>query len=133
MGLANCPECGKLYVQTNINLCPQCWATEQEAADRVMEYLRDCVTKATLEEIHQATGVQHKVILRLIKAGRIISDVDVSYPCESCGEPIMEGRLCDKCSQNIAHQLVGMDERLKAKRDREEEDRRKGGRMYSKD
>ena len=133
MGLANCPECGKLFVQTNMNLCPQCWALEMEDADKVMAYLRDCVTKATMEEIHNATGVEHKVILRLLKAGRIMSDVEISYPCDSCGEPILEGRLCEKCSQNIASQLADMDSRMRSQKEREEEARRSGGRMYSKD
>ena len=133
MGLANCPECGKLFVQGNMNICPQCWSKEQEDAERVIEYLRDCVNKATLEEIHEATGVAHKVILRLLRSGRIISDVDISYPCDSCGEPILEGRLCDKCSQNITQQLTDMDNRAKARREQEEEERRRGVRMYSKD
>ncbi|MDF2571194.1 MAG: YvyF: flagellar operon protein [Sporomusa sp.] len=103
MGLDNCPECGKLYVENAARLCPECYRRQNDDADKVMEYLRD-THKATLEEIHLATGVKHKIILRLIRSGRIMGNT-VSYPCESCGEPIVEGRLCDKCSKNILDQM----------------------------
>ncbi|HWR45792.1 flagellar protein [Sporomusa sp.] len=102
MGLDNCPECGKLYVENAARLCPECYRRQEDDAEKVIEYLRD-VKKATLEEIHDATGVKHKIILRLLRSGRIVGGV--SYPCDSCGSPIEEGRLCDKCSKNILDQI----------------------------
>ncbi|WP_425058510.1 hypothetical protein SCACP_31650 [Sporomusa carbonis] len=103
MGLGNCPECGKLYLENTALLCPDCYRKQEADAEKVIEYLKD-VDKATLEEIHQATGVKHKIILRLIRSGRIIGN-SISYPCESCGTLIDEGRLCEKCSKNILDQL----------------------------
>ncbi|WP_371372087.1 flagellar protein [Sporomusa aerivorans] len=103
MGLSNCPECGKLYVENAARVCPECYRKQEEDAEKVIEYLRD-IDKATLEEIHQATGVKHKIILRLLRSGRIMGS-EISYPCESCGTLIAEGRLCDKCSKNILDQI----------------------------
>lgn len=103
MGLANCPECGKLYVENAARVCPECYRRQEDDAERVMEYLRDA-DKATLEEIHQATGVKHKIILRLLHSGRIMGS-NISYPCETCGTLISTGRLCDKCSRNILEQI----------------------------
>ena len=37
----------------------------------------------------------------MIRNGRFVSDMEISYPCDSCGAPIIKGRLCDKCSTNI--------------------------------
>lgn len=103
MGLANCPECGKLYVENAARICPECYRRQEDDAERVMEYLRDA-DKATLEQIHQATGVKHKIILRLLHSGRIMGN-NISYPCDSCGTLIDSGRLCDKCSRNILEQI----------------------------
>jgi flagellar operon protein (TIGR03826 family) len=125
MGLANCPECGKLYVENAARVCPDCYRKQEEDAERVVEYLRD-VEKATLEEIHEATGVKHKIILRLIRSGRIIGK-SISYPCESCGTPIAEGRLCDSCSKNILDQM-----RVDEKHEEHEPTSRSHSRMYGK-
>jgi flagellar operon protein (TIGR03826 family) len=103
MGLGNCPECGKLYVENAAGVCPECYRRQEDDAETVMEYLRN-VDKATLEEIHQATGIKHKIILRLLHSGRIMGS-SISYPCESCGALIDVGRICDKCSRNILDQI----------------------------
>ena len=103
MGLANCPECGKLYVENAARVCPECYRRQEDDVETVMEYLRD-TDKATLEEIHKATGVKHKIILRLLHSGRIMGS-NISYPCETCGTLISTGRLCDKCSRNILEQI----------------------------
>ncbi len=103
MGLANCPECGKLYVENAVRVCPECYRRQEDDAETVIEYMRN-IDKATLEEIHKATGVKHKIILRLLHSGRIMGST-ISYPCETCGALIDEGRLCDKCSRNILDQI----------------------------
>lgn len=104
MNLINCTECGNLCVETPSRLCPACVRLEEEAEDKVANFLRG-TSRASLEEIHQATGVKHKVILRMLKRGRIFTDAIISYPCETCGEPITEGRVCDRCSHNFTSQL----------------------------
>lgn len=104
MSLRNCIECGAICVENPTNLCPACLKAEEEAEDKVAAFLRD-IRQASLEEIHKATGVKHKIILRMLKRGRIFSDAVVSYPCETCGAPITEGRVCDDCSQNIIGQI----------------------------
>ena len=102
MGLDNCAECGKVYVENVARLCPECYRKQEDDAETVVEFLRD-TRKATMEEIHQATGVKHKIILRLLRSGRIMGDI--SYPCDSCGDLINVGRLCNKCSKNILDQI----------------------------
>ncbi|MBP2645897.1 MAG: YvyF: flagellar operon protein [Firmicutes bacterium] len=104
MNLANCVQCGAVYVKNSLGLCAACLREEEEAEDKVAGFLRE-KAKATLDEIHEATGVKHKVILRMLKRGRIRSDAAISYPCETCGTLIDEGRLCDNCSGNITRQL----------------------------
>lgn len=104
MTLKHCPDCGKLFLDNPAGICPECYRKQEEDELKVADYLREN-KRASLEEIHQATGVKHKVIMRMISAGRIIVGAEVSYPCETCGEPITQGRLCAKCSRNILEQL----------------------------
>ena len=104
MGLANCPECGKLYMENPSKLCPDCYRIEEENEDKVAKYLRGN-RGASISEIHEATGVDEKIILKMIKKGRITGDIQVEYPCESCGRPILEGRVCPECGRRVLEQL----------------------------
>lgn len=104
MGLGNCSQCGKVYVENPMKLCPVCMDMEEEAEQKVSQFLRS-VDKASISDIHEATGVDEKTIFRMMKRGRVLSDFQIMYPCESCGELIYEGRLCEVCSRNITSQL----------------------------
>ena len=104
MGLANCRECGKLYVENPAKLCPECYRIEEENEDKVAKYLRGN-RGASITEIHEATGVDEKIILKMIKKGRITGDIQVEYPCESCGKPILEGRVCAECGRRVLEQI----------------------------
>lgn len=104
MGLANCKECGKLYVQNTAGLCPECFKAEEEYEAKVARYLRD-YARASLSEIHEATGVPEKIILRMIKTGRITGASDIAYPCETCGKLIVEGRVCAECGRRVLSQI----------------------------
>ena len=104
MGLANCRECGKLYVENPAKLCPDCYRIEEENEEKVAKYLRGN-RGASIPDIHEATGVDEKIILKMIKKGRITGDIQVEYPCESCGKPILEGRVCAECGRRVLEQL----------------------------
>ena len=104
MGLANCKECGKLFVQNPAGVCPDCYRLIEEQESTVAAYLRDN-QRASITEVHEATGVSEKVILKMIKKGRIVGGVTMEYPCESCGNPIAEGRVCAECGRRVLNQL----------------------------
>ncbi|NLP42529.1 MAG: flagellar protein, partial [Veillonellaceae bacterium] len=70
MGLKNCPECGRLFVENPSGMCPACYEKVEEDELKVVEYLRD-TRKASLKEIHEATGVKEGIIMRMIKRGRL--------------------------------------------------------------
>lgn len=130
MGLRNCIECGKLCMENPSKLCPDCYAEEEIHEHTIGEYLRE-TGKATIEQIHVATGVKEKIIVRMLKSGRIFSEGMIGYPCEMCRTPIYEGRLCSDCGSGLVKQVRKVNE------DREHEQRsehqRTGMRMYTKD
>jgi len=101
--LRNCPECGKVFVYVTRNLCPECAAKEEELFRKVKDYLYE-VPGATMEEIYEKTGVPPKKILEFLREGRLIlkkENVNLILHCEMCGQPILTGRLCDKCSREM--------------------------------
>ncbi len=106
MGIKNCPECGKLYMENPSGLCPECYAKEEVYEHQIGEYLREH-GKASVEKIHEETGVKEKIILRMIKSGRLLVDgiSMISYPCDMCGVPIYEGRICAKCGSSFTKQV----------------------------
>jgi uncharacterized Zn finger protein (UPF0148 family) len=129
MGIKNCPECGKLYMENPSGLCPECYAQEEVYEHQIGEYLREH-GKASVETIHKATGVKEKIILRMIRSGRLLVDGIslISYPCDMCGVPIYEGRICAKCGSSFTKQVKEVW--------REKDNygsQRDGLRMYSKD
>lgn len=129
MGLANCRGCGKLYVENSLGLCADCLRQEEEDELKIVAYLRDVVDHASVEEIHEATGVKVKVIMRMIQQGRVVGSI-VTYPCESCGKPIVQGRLCDECSANFMEQAEDM-VRKQHEAQQVQQAKSKGIRMYS--
>ncbi len=104
MGLSNCKECGKLFVQNPSGLCLDCYRIEEEQEEKVASYLRDN-RRASIGEVHEATGVPERIILKMLKKGRITGGVQMAYPCESCGRPILEGRVCAECGRRVLDQI----------------------------
>ncbi|MCX7796160.1 MAG: MerR family transcriptional regulator [bacterium] len=92
MPLANCKECGKLFLKVASDICPECQRKEEEDFNKVKEYLKEH-PNANLSEIMEATGVGENKISKFIRAGRL----SIKPTCESCGRPIDSGRLCPEC------------------------------------
>ena len=126
MGLRNCIECGKLCLENPSKLCPVCYDEEEVHENTISKYLRE-IGKATIDEIHKATGVKEKIIVRMLRSGRIFSKGLIGYPCEMCREPIYDGNLCGKCATGLVKQVQKVND------DREQEHLRTGLRMYTKD
>jgi flagellar operon protein (TIGR03826 family) len=121
MELRNCPVCGKLFVYTVRNLCPECAKKDEENFEKVRQYLYD-VPQATLEEIAEKTGVPAKNVLEYLKEGRLMlkkSNLNI-LSCEMCGSPILTGRYCEKCAKemkekmdSLKHRAIGVNEDMR--------------------
>lgn len=102
--LKNCVGCGKLYMEVGQGMCPACYDKELEEEQVVYSYVRDH-DKCGIQEIVKETGVKERTVLRMLKNGRFVAHgIEITYPCQGCGEPITTGKLCDKCSNDIINQ-----------------------------
>lgn len=98
--LANCPGCGKLFVKETKNQCKACYEKDEADFETVYRFFKSKENvRATLSEASEQTGVSEKKIIRFIKEGRLrlIELPNLTYPCESCGRKIREGKYCETC------------------------------------
>ncbi|MEF3305159.1 TIGR03826 family flagellar region protein [Paenibacillus sp. GYB003] len=119
MNLSNCPQCGKVYVKNSYNLCADCLREIEDQYRTCADYLRKN-RSCTLHELSDATGVSVRMITRFIREGRIAAKdaPNVLTPCDSCGEPIKEGSLCDDCRSKLSKDVQHLHEDAKRKRER---------------
>lgn len=109
MGIANCPTCNALFNKTTFRLvCDACFREEEAQFEKVYQYIRKRVNRtATMAQVVEATEVEEGLIIRYVKSGklRLAQFPNLGIPCEQCGQPINEGRLCKKCTENFSKEL----------------------------
>ena len=107
MSLANCSRCGKVFsfVPGSRDLCPACIKAEDDNYLKIFHYL-STRPSATAPEIAQATEVDIKEILRYVRENRLrLVKIDTGLYCESCGIPISQGKICEKCRQKLSEEM----------------------------
>ena len=99
MPLSNCPRCGKTFNRLpSSKICPDCHEVEEQQFERVYAYLRDN-PGVHIPKIASDTEVPERLILEWFRTRRLLAkEPSVSWPCERCGAPVREGRLCQRCA-----------------------------------
>lgn len=111
MNLKNCPRCGKLFMPTIKDICPNCLREIDQEYDKCSKFLREN-RGASMNQLHEETDVSIKQIMTFIREGRItVTQMpNLSYPCESCGEAIKAGTICDNCRKRLANEMANSEE-----------------------
>jgi flagellar operon protein TIGR03826 len=107
--LANCKNCGRLFVRTNSPYCPACLKEQDKKFDVVYAYIRQQANRmATVHQVHEATGVETELIYQWVREGRLVTTLfpNLGYPCKTCGKLITEGAICEDCRRGIVRDLV---------------------------
>jgi len=68
--IGRCERCGKMVVFTKYTLCYECRQDEKDEVERALAYLKTH-RGATLNVVAEMTGVDPKLVLRLIRGGRV--------------------------------------------------------------
>ena len=75
--------------------------------EEVSSYVRDN-PHSTVRDICENLDVKEKLVRRMIREGRFEMDgINFEYPCEKCGAPITQGKLCLKCAEELKKELQG--------------------------
>jgi flagellar operon protein (TIGR03826 family) len=100
-----CRRCRKLFNYVASPYCPRCI----DEIDREYRVVRDYIYEnphAGIKEIADATEVNDRTILQLLREGRLELDSSVGgLSCERCGTSINTGRYCDSCQAQLSSEL----------------------------
>ncbi|MEK3721706.1 flagellar protein [Paenibacillus sp. FSL H8-0034] len=110
--VANCPGCGKVFQKNLRNLCQDCVSNLQNEFNACDRYLRSN-RKATTEQLSEAVGVSVKQIIIWIKDKRLpVTDYpNLTYPCNSCREPIRQQEMCYPCRSRLTKDIREMQDK----------------------
>jgi flagellar operon protein (TIGR03826 family) len=116
--VANCPGCGKVFQKNLRNLCMDCVKSLESEFDVCFNYMRSN-RKATTQELSTATGVSAQRIISWIKDKRLpaIDYPNLTYPCNSCGNPIRQENICYPCRSRLNKEIKELQDKetLRAK------------------
>jgi predicted amidophosphoribosyltransferase len=100
-----CKMCGQIYRYIGNQFCGNC-LREMDEQFRVIKDLLYKNPNLTINEVVEETGVDEKIILFLLREGRLEMKAAGDYlVCEGCGVPIQSGKLCKKCSTSLSSAL----------------------------
>lgn len=126
--LANCPNCGKIFVKALRPICNDCHNEVEAKFDIVYKFIRKKENRAaTIEEVHAKTEVEKDLLYQFLREGRLHLGMfpNLGYPCDKCGDTIREGRLCNNCASGIRKDLKAYEDELAFEARRKEHEKSK--------
>ncbi len=101
-----CHGCGKMFLEIRkSDLCPDCMAKENDAFQKVKDYLWD-YPGSTTGDIAKFTEVSEALILKWYEDGRLEkSKVRANEKCKICGKPITLGDICKNCQKEMSKSI----------------------------
>jgi len=91
-----CKICGKMFEYKVSLMCPTCLLQMDKDFLVCRDYL-DKHKNSTIKEMSEKTEVSEKIILSLMKEGRLMIQGDAEFVCRKCGQAISSGKYCDHC------------------------------------
>ncbi len=74
--------------------------------DEIASFVRDN-PRSNVSEICAALGVKKSLVISMLQSGRLEeTNINIKYPCASCGKMIRNGRYCKACGQKITGELA---------------------------
>ena len=108
-GLRNCPTCGEFFNYTGVrDVCHRCVKDEDEKYQIVYSFLRKRENRAaTVERIVEVTGVEEELLYKWVRKNRLHTAMfpNLGYPCDNCGHITNQGKLCEKCQDELKAEL----------------------------
>jgi hypothetical protein len=107
---ANCKICGKVFLKSSFDICPDCVKKEQELIRNINDY---CFNKevVTLEEIGKEFNEPMKKLEKFLLDRKLVQIMDkLEMTCKACGikyRILNEGRLyCKICYDKLETELA---------------------------
>jgi len=106
MNIIQCQFCKKPFTSLGGKICPACLEQVDKDFITVRDYIYEH-KQSNIDVIADETEVSKKVIMHLLKEGRLIIDSPDGSGggllfCEVCKTPINTGRMCKDCMDKVA-------------------------------
>ncbi|WP_432667270.1 hypothetical protein R9X47_12860 [Wukongibacter baidiensis] len=110
--MKECLRCNKMIPDNTIrDYCEVCYEVYEKIFDKIREYLRENPL-ATAFEVAEYTGVDHQIIKKFVKEGRLIEieAESVNIECKRCGALILSKyhEYCPKCEKTLFKEFNGL-------------------------
>lgn len=107
MALANCTDCGKVFVKNSLEkVCPDCLLKRKEELDKIENWIKTS-PQPILNNIGKDTGVSEFSFRKYLVEGRIRDYTKVYCNCEVCGQQTRirsKNFICPDCSGSLKKQ-----------------------------
>lgn len=98
--LKNCSSCGDVFAAVSRDICPHCYAAEEQKFQCVYQFLMKRKNRqANLQQIVEGTGVDEDLVVQFLQDNRlrVAEFPNIAYACENCRTSITKGKLCQAC------------------------------------
>lgn len=105
--LRNCAKCGRLFGYSGSPFCSFCIEEEEDKYKVVRDYLYDNPGSSVVD-VSEATGVPTEMIMKFLREERLqlsSDNANMLLECETCGRPIVSGRFCQNCKDDLKKAL----------------------------
>ncbi len=130
MNLSNCSRCGRVFSRSpgGSDICPACIKENDDNYHKIFEFFSR-KPASSAQEIADETGIDIKEIYRYVRENRLrLARTDGVVICETCGSPIVTGKICDSCRSKLALELKENIEKYKLNRQKPTNSFKKDGR-----
>ena len=130
MNLSNCSRCGRVFARSSgsSDICPACVKENDDNYRKIFEFFSRKPTSGA-QEIADETGIDINEIYRYVRENRLqLAKADGVVTCETCGNPIVSGKICDSCRGKLAQELKENIEKFKINRQKPSKINPKDGR-----
>lgn len=107
MNVKNCRKCRRLFNYiSGVQLCPACKDELEKKFQEVKKFIQDNRV-ASVAEVSEKCEVEEAQIRQWVKEERLVfaEGCAAGIVCETCGEPILTGRFCEKCKASMINTL----------------------------
>lgn len=105
MDIRNCKRCSRIFQYRGNKYCHSCILELDEIFIQVRDYIYDH-PNATVIEVSDELDVDEDIILDFLKEGRLeLSSPGLDYVCERCKKPIVTGRFCNLCIEELNREM----------------------------
>lgn len=127
--LANCCECGELFIKTDKPMCKKCYLNDYQLLSSLANFIEQNPTKSK-HMILRESGISEEKFNKLLRYGKFWSFKNMDIKCRLCGKPATASRgvqLCHDCIKQVSQFSSAFkkikqhreNERLKARKEKE--------------